>query len=247
MSQRLRIFSALLAVLVLTVFCGCSKSNHDTIVPLGEENYVLPVDNIYPKMYRNQWPVLAPGYEGLYNGEFPPDINGEFLINGKMGGGNEMIHQYDEDVPYPYGSDPLILNKFIYIRIKDQKNGIAKLFMSMYNNPDGYKSEFMVDTAYVYGNGATNEFTLCFNVDEEPGNTGVKYFYGIVITGKIHYPDDNDSRDGIFDIKRWSVIKNRTEGSTMPAFYWLVGGQRLYYDVNSFAERVNYGWGFENE
>lgn len=238
------IFGLLLA---LTLLCGCKKGNHDTVVLFGDESYVKPIDVIYPKNYRNEWKTIAPGNDTVYDGVIPPDLTGEYLITGRFAGGNEWIHQYDSDIPYPYDSDPSVLNKYIYFRVKDQKNGIAKLYLCMYNNPNGYKAEFMVDTAYIFGDGAKNEFTLCFDTHEKPGNTGVEYFYGIIITGVIHHPDENDDRDGIANVKRWSVIKRRKEGSSTPSYYWLVGGQRLYVDKENFAERVDYGWGFDNE
>ena len=233
-------------VLAITLF-GCKKDNHDTVALFGDEHYVKPLDVVYPENYRNEWKNIASGYDTVYDGVIPPDLTGEFLITGVFGGGNEWIHQYDTDIPYPYDNDPSLLNKYIYFRVKDQKNGIAKLYLCMFNNPNGYKAEFVVDTAYIYGDGARNEFTICFDTHEKPGNTGVEYFYGIIITGIIHYPDENDSRDGIANVTRWSVIKQRKEGESTPPYYWLVGGQRLYFDVDNFAERVNYGWGFDNE
>lgn len=234
-------------IVALTFLCGCKKDNHDTIVLFGDEHYVKPIDEIYPENYRNEWNTIAPGYDAVYDGMIPPDLTGEFLITGRFGGGNEWIHQNGTEFQYPYEQDQSILNKYIYFRVKDQQNGIAKLYLCMYNNPDGYKAKYVVDTAYIYGDGAKNEFTLCFNSRVKPGNTGVEYIYGIIITGVIHYPDENDNRDGITNVKIWSLIKQRKEGGSTPSSYWLVGGQRLYTDEDNFAERVHYGWGFDNE
>lgn len=232
--------------MLFALFSSCKKNNHNTIAFFGDEKYMKSIDSIYPEGYRDEWKILAPGYEDtVYNGFFPPDLTGEFLITGKFGAGNEWIHRDDEDIPYPYNDDIYALNKYVYFRVKDQKNGIAKLYFCMYNKPDGNsRTAYTVDTAYIYGKGNKNEFTLCFDAIEVPGNTGIEYDYGIIITGKRHYPDTINPAEGISDVKMWRVIKNRGGNIDNVAFYWIVGGQRLYYDADNFAEKVDYGWGF---
>lgn len=234
-----------LVLLIATIsFLGCKKSNHDTIVPLGNESYMKSIDRIYPKKYRDLWPQIAPGHETpVYDGILPPDITGEYLINGRFGGGNEWIYAGGDEKPYPYDDDYTVQNKYIYINIKDQKNGIARVLYSIYNNPDGVKPRYVTDTAYIFGDGNTGDFTLCFNVVEVPGDTGVEYYYGDFITGTLRQPDGNHPEGGIADIKRWSVIKGRKDVEGVD-YYWLVDGQRFYYDADGFAERVNWGWDF---
>lgn len=236
-----------LVLLIVTLsFFGCKKVNHDTIVALGSESYMKTIDRIYPKHYRDLWSQLAPSYDfPVHDGLFPPDITGEYLINGKFGGGNEWISVYGVDKPYPYDDDNTVQNKFIYISIKDQKNGIARVLYSMFNDiaSNSYKPRYVADTAYIYGDGATGEFTLCFDIREPSGDSGVEYYYGNFITGTLCQPDENHPEGGIANIRRWSLIKGRKDVEGID-YYLLVDGQRFYYDKDGVADRVHWGWDF---
>ena len=228
----------------MLLLIGCKKSNHDTLVALGDEHYMRSIDDIYPERYRNEWPTITPSVNtSVYEGIFPPDLNGEYVIKGDLVGGNEVLHQANGvDLP---GSEiyPYYKNQYTYFKISEQKNGLAKVYLRMYfnNNPDVYESP-VTDTAFIFGNGRTGEFTMVFNATSEMG-VGEQY-YGFLISGKrCEKIVGNDTIQGIENIRRWHVVKGKTDN--LP-YYYYVDGQRLYKDINDFTEKVDYGWGPED-
>lgn len=231
----------IIALCCITVLCGCKKDNHDTIVLLGEESYVKTIDEVYPKQYRDEWDNLAPGYSTLYQGFIPPDITGKYLMYGQIDGCNEKIVYNGDTISY---TDPA--NKYFHFNIEMQKNGIVKPDLCIYKNPIGAKTKYTIDTAYLYGNGTENgDFTLCLEAVEQPGDIGLEYYYGIIVTGTLVQPDDIHPNGGISNIKLRKVIKGRNDVSSM--FYYLNGGQSLFSDKDNFAERVDYDWDSKDE
>ena len=230
---------------------GCNKSNHDTLVALGEESYMRSLDDIYPKAYRDQWPSIVSGASTHLNeGFFPPNLNGEYIIKGKLEGGNEVMHlQNGQDDPNIIYQSPTIQNLYTYVRIKDQKNGTASIYIRQYDNnsynPDNPASyeEPVVDTVYIFGDGATGEFAMCCEATVSMG-VGEQY-YAFIFSGKrCSKVIDGEVVEGIENIKRWHLVKGRTSNLMV---YINNDGQRLYRDKSNFAEKVEKNWGFEEE
>ena len=242
-----RSFAIITTLFIITVLIiGCSKDNHETLVPLGDEYYIRPIDDIYPKTYRDRWPNLAPGYYSMSGGNLqppinegflPPKIEGEYVIKGMRIAGDETMHTPNgEDIPFPYST---VNGMNIYFNVKGQKNGLANIYIREYNKHGIEVKE--VDSVFIYGNGATGEFSMCFDAIRPMGQLGEQTL-GYIITGKMGYKSENDSTYGIRDVRMWHVVKEKTE--TLPQ-YINIGGQRAYKDSIGFAEKVEYGWGFE--
>ncbi len=234
MSKRSFAIITTLFCLIVIIVTGCNKDNHDTLVPLGDEHYVRTIDEIYPKEYRDKWNALTTVQTTIYTGYFPPKIEGEYLIKGLRIAGDETMHTPNgEDVPFPYST---VNGMNIYFRIKDQKNGFANVYIKEYNKHGEENKE--VDSVFIYGNGATGEFSMCFDAIRPMGSIGEQTL-GYIITGKM---DIEDSIPGIKDVRMWHVVKGKTE--TLPQ-YINIGGQRAYKDSTNFAEKVDFGWGFD--
>lgn len=221
-------------------------------MPLGDEHYMKSIDDIYPQNYRFKWPSIdQSGYYSLSinpdtilnpplnEGVFPPDLNSEYLIKGYRTGGDETMHYNGGDINI-YG--PTVDGMNIYLRIKDQKNGAGRVYLREYNRFGTEIPE--TDTVYIYGNGNTGEFTLCFDGVKSIGSVGSQK-YAYIISGTLGYEVINgDTIQGIKNVKRWHVVKGKSDG--LP-YYLNIGGQRIYQDSTAFSSKVEYGWGFENE
>lgn len=251
--------------IVLLVFFGCKKNNHDTIVPLGDEHYMKTIDEIYPRKYRFQWPAIdQTGYyrlsingsdttlnPPLFDGVYPPDLRGEFLIKGIRKGGNETLHYENPQTHEGYDVsyyDPLVYGTqldgmYIILTIKEQKNAYAKVLLKEYNNYSPQGQSIETDDVFLYGDGSNGQFALCFDGTVPMGGAlTLKFAY--LMTGvfdtvfKQQIVNDAiiiDTVYGIKDMRFWQVVKGREGESQM---YINTGGQRFYMDSVNFAERV---------
>lgn len=225
----------------LLLFFGCKKSNHDTLVLLGEESYMKTIDEIYPLEYRLQWPTIdQSGYYSvsgdvlqppLNEGVFPPNLMGEFLIEGVRTGGNELYHNGYTDVPLYSVTQVDEMN--ISLKILEQRNGLAKISINEYN--DHGENTINTDEVFLYGNGATGEFTLFFDATL-PMNNVLTEYYAFIVSGVFTYHiDQSDTIYGMSDVRCWHLVKEKQGTSPI---YVNVGGQRVYKDKDDFAIRV---------
>lgn len=232
MSKRLFAILGIVFGIASLSIVGCKKSNHDTIIHLGDESYKSPVETIYPKSYRDLWKDLASSCsDTVYEGIFPPDLTGLYEMEGSYRGGNEEIYQgtgyvnlvTTETMSY-YGK------KYLYLLIEEQNNGIAKLkfktkFKTPINPPYNYDDWNEIDTVYIWGNGVDGCFTMCFDCVIKQGT---KYYNnGFVINGKKTIRD-NIATDTLTNVEFWTVIKDRNPDSDQPGIM-KVGGQSMYF------------------
>ena len=211
--------------IVLLFLASCSKNNHDTLVSLGDEHYIKPIDSIYPAKYRAVWYSLAPisiqdpNYNKIYEGIFPPDLTGKYVLEASFGRGNDsIVNNLGQTIPYTFYQP----TQNIIIDIMNQRNGLASLnYREEYDDPHIPAFEITIDSAYVFGNGADNTFTICFDMVESYYGDD-NYSYGVLITGKL-------MPDGMSDVNKWKLFKGGGSG-------FVVGGQHYYYD--DFAEKV---------
>lgn len=223
---------------LLTVFCvmflllwGCSKSNHGTLAFVGDESDMKTCYQIYPEEYFPN--VINPE---LREGRFPPDIVGEYEMRG---------HLVDESfaIYYPTTSQTIPFHQVqetsLYIIIKDQINGMAKIKIGAKNNSNEYQW-FDETNAYIYGNVNNNDddkddnndsqrFMLCYETLEDKENTPYKVTIGNIITGTI-------DTDGIKDVDYWYVFKQVTVSNSITP-YPLEGGY-AYYHADIAAKKV---------
>ena len=187
--------------LVLGIFIfllGCSKDNHETLAFIGDESDMPTCYQIYPEQY---FPTVIS--QELKDGMFPPDITGEYELHGDIVDGTYAMYNY---VQQQYISVPLMSykEKYLYMVVEDQINGMAKMRFALKNNSTSeYKNWFEVD-AYIYGdvinpnNTNPDAFMICFENVEDGGI----YSSNIanIITGKV-------TEDGIVDIDYWTIYK----------------------------------------
>lgn len=217
---------------------ACKKSNSDSLFPLGNEDRYLSVDEVYPKEYREIW-LSETDFDTtmMYDGFFPPDINGKYRIDGIVSWGNEVNVFGD----YPLGmdySDPWIKNKMITITISNQRNSVASLDVEISTNNSSMKEHF--DEVFINGDATTGGFVLYYNSSSLQGD-GSAYHYGNIIKGVLVPANTDPSypNGGIAKIEKWHVIKKVDCLPGIP--YCQEGGQRVYIDKKpngGFAERI---------
>lgn len=193
---------------------GCSKANHETLAFIGDESNMKSCYEIYPENY------FPNGIsQELMEGRFPPDIVGEYEMNGDFVDGyyeyyNQFTHQY---VKLP---DAAFNPKTMCIIIEDQVNGMAKIRFSFKKNND-YKVWYETN-AYIYGNvfsENSNDFMICFENTE--GSGICEYYRGNIVKGR-------KDETGIVNIDTWSVIKDRNFSALVYGIY-NVGGYEHYH------------------
>lgn len=213
-------------VLGIVVFFSCSKSNHNTLVLLGDESYLKSIDDVYPRSYRNEWPTIAPSYYYINSdnevapkpneGLFPPDLTGEYDLKLQYISGLFSVNFNGNYINIP-GSD-----KVMRIKISNQKNSFADLEFRLNNK--SYPNE----GAYIYGtvdpdDPNKGEITICFEYSEvyaEFGDVTMTNFYGCMLTGEYYYGYIKNAR-------LWMVINGRSPVEEMNYSY-LLGGQQFY-------------------
>lgn len=204
-------------VLGLLFLLACSKSNHETLAFIGDESEMKTCYQIYPEQY---FPNSIS--QDLFDGRFPPDLTGEYEMDGSFVDGyceyyNQLTHQY---VAYPPNAYPP--RKSMYIIISEQVNGMAKIKFSVKRQNDGDYKDWYETSAYIYGNiysDNNSEFVLCYDSNEDAGI--IRYYYGNIIKGTIDV-------SGIKNIETWMIIKDRKFTSETHGMM-NVGGQMHYY------------------
>lgn len=214
--------SAILSIVLgmMIFLLGCSKANHETVAFVGTESDMKTCYQIYPEQY-----FPSEINRELAEGRFPPDLVGEYEMNGTCVDGtyeyyNQMTHQY---VALP---STAYTPKSMYIIIEEQVNGMARIRFAFKKN-NNYKDWYVAD-AYIYGDVFSdnpNSFMICY--ENTQGTETVKYHRGNIITGTV-------GQDGITNINTWSIIKDRDCPSLIHGIYNIGGYEHYRAD---FAER----------
>ncbi len=215
MKRHIAILSVVIGTLLFLL--GCSKSNSDTIAFVGNESEMVTCYDIYPQQF---FPTGMS--QNIKEGRFPPDVVGEFEMNGEFVECTYEFYNGNYYMPVPVMSP-----KTIKIIIEEQVNGLAKLRFATKRNGE-YKNWHTVD-AYIYGDvyaqSGKNDFIICYEYLENSGD--FKYERGNIIKGTI-------SDEGINDIQVWSIIKDRDPKEDKPMIYNYNGYEHYHANI---AER----------
>lgn len=133
-----RIITLFLGLFILLGFTKCDKNTYEgqTIVLLGQESYVVPLDDMIPDTLEVEFKEHL---GNLPEGYIPPNIEGEYVISPKKFLYSNVIDNMD--------------SQDAHFRISKQHNRMAKVEIN-----EGQTA--VVDTAFIMGNG--QNFTLYF-------------------------------------------------------------------------------------
>ena len=143
MKTIIKTTAILLCAAMMLGMAQCQKSTYEdeTIILLGQENYVISLNDLIPDTLRTTFPSH---FGGIPEGYIPPNIEGEYRI------GNKQLC-YANLVPIHDTMD-------VHIRITKQHNRVACIDLYEYGTVN-------TDTAYIMGSGP--EFTLYFTEEKE--------------------------------------------------------------------------------
>lgn len=124
-------------IIIIMSLTACTKSTDDTIVLLGEESYVIPLNDMIPDSLKTSF---MNRFGSAPEGFIPPDIEGEYKISAKEFCFSNYLNLSD--------------NQDMYLKISQQHNRVATV--------DFFEcGKIRTDTAFVMGH--DQFFTLYFN------------------------------------------------------------------------------------
>ena len=200
------------------------------MVLLGDESYLKSIDDIYPKNYREEWPIIAPNQYHFNDnnvvepkpddGSFPPDMTGDYTVNLHYINGTLAMNFNGNEVPYPG------IDRTIAFTISNQSNSISDFVFKINNR------EYQVDNAYIYGtinpaDSTKAEFSVCFEYSEVYGeyqDAAMSVTYGWIIMGGFENRVINN-------VKCWFFIKDKYPAEETN-YSFIVGGQQFYVGEN---------------
>ncbi len=197
-------------ILLLLGTTGCFHKPDETIVFLGPESYVKSIKEI---VQNDTWENdLLSHLDGVIEGYFPPNIEGEYKISEK-----QFVTSNFTDL-----SDHLDM----YLKVEHQHNRIASV--------DLYEGESVyTDTAFIMGN--QQWFTLYFKEKRELEYQGVLNAHHrlVVISGR-------KADEGIANLYFGTLILDPGEnvdplvGSFIPGWYF------IYKDKDGLSENCDW-------
>ena len=205
-----RLIDIVLLAIVLLGFTGCFHKPDDTIVFLGDESYVKTISEI---VQNETWEINLLGHlDGVIEGYFPPNIEGEYKISEK-----QFVTSNFTDLSDHFD---------MYLKVENQHNRIASV--------DLYEGESVyTDTAFIMGQ--QQWFTLYFKEKREMEYQGVLNAHHrlVVITGR-------KTNEGIGNLYFGTLILDPGEsvdplvGSFTPGWYF------IYRDKDGLSENCDW-------
>lgn len=160
--KLLRLIYLICCAFVVIMFMSCSKKTYDeeSIILLGTESYVVPLNNFIPDSLK----VTFPNNIGeIPSGYIPPNIEGEYVISQKEFCHSNFINLFDK--------------LDMHLRISKQHNRVAKVEFD-----EG--GTVVTDTAFIMGKDQL--FTLYFYEQKNMAFYGNSFRVDrcVVITGE---------------------------------------------------------------
>lgn len=208
--------------IVLFVGClfgivGCSIPPDETIVFLGSESYVTPIEKMIPEAWQASFlSDLSP----LPEGHFPPDIEGEYRISKKQFCTSNLGYDLSDSLD-------------MYLRVVNQHNRLASVQFF-----EG--GTVWTDTAFIMGNGAW--FTLYFKEKRELVSYGTTHAHWRFVLFK-----GRKSEEGVHDLYFGSMILNAENGEDQYVGAFVPGWYFIYKDQDGLSENSDWFGHVEDE
>lgn len=77
----MRKITLVFTVLTVVLLTSCVKDGNDTIIYLGQENYIPPIETVIPQELLD---VFTDSVGEIYRGYIPPNVEGKFVIHPKQ-------------------------------------------------------------------------------------------------------------------------------------------------------------------
>ena len=196
-------------------FVSCTKNDDNTLILIGEENYIDDILNVIPDSLKVEF---MDDFGAIPEGAVPPCIEGEYVIAPRV----RFASNYSN---WPTS----ITEPNAYLRFSDQHNGVVCLDLNE-------STETLTDTVFVMGNG--HRFTVYFIEDKkyevamQEQNYQISLSRGVIIKGEV-------AEEGIRNLIYATIILDMQ--ANMEGFeLYDPGTYFIYKDGNGLAERFDW-------
>ncbi len=207
-----RLFHIAFGLIIVLGMNGCLKEGSETIVYLGYENYIPPIEDVIPqellKVYSDSIGEIPRGY-------IPPNVEGSFVINPK----HRMLS--NNLISWPLE----VIEPDLTFSISNQHNGvIVNLnFSEATTTPS--------DSVYIMGH--DEYFTIYYREIKEFVDEGFTTVVtrGMILTGEIH-------QEGIRNLRYADIIIDVYDDSNGLIVQYPAGQYFIYKDGDELSNRL---------
>ena len=189
---------------------SCSIPPDETIIFLGPESYVTPIEKMIPDAW--QVPFLS-NLGSLPEGYCPPDIEGEYRISKKQFCTSNLGYDLSDSLD-------------MYLRIVNQNNRLASVQFF-----EG--GSVWTDTAFIMGD--DDRFTLYFKEKRALVSYGTTqaHWRFVIFTGRM-------SEEGVRDLYFGSLILSADNGEDQYVGAFIPGWYFIYKDDDGLSENSDW-------
>ena len=207
--KKLALLFAVLTVMLLT---NCVKDGEETIIYLGQENYIPPIETIIPQELLD---VFYDSVGEIYRGYIPPNVEGKFVVNPKKRVLSNNLVTWPLEVVEP----DMVLS------LANQHNGVVVTCEC------AEATVTMTDSVYIMGHNSF--FTLYFKEYKPFEDQGfeTKITRAMMIVGEV-------CKEGIRNLKYADIILDVQDNSGGLIVQYPVGQYFIYEDGDGLSRRL---------
>lgn len=198
--------------IVLFGTSGCVKEGEETIVYLGYEDYIPPIESVIPSQLLD---VFTDSIGEIYRGYIPPNVEGKFTISPKKRVLSNNLLSWPLEVVEPDMS----------IKISDQHNGVAVTLECE------EATNTITDSVYIMGH--DDFFTIFFRETKQFEDYGYETCItrAMLFTGQI-------CNEGIKNLKYADIIIDVYDNSNGLLVQYPPGQFFIYKDGSGLSTRM---------
>lgn len=206
-----KILVSVATVLIVFLMTGCVKDGEETIVYLGYEDYILPIESVIPQELLD---VFSDSIGEIYRGHIPPNVEGSFIVSPKQRVLSNNLLSWPLEVVEPD----------MTLQISDQHNGV------IVSLDCAEATATPTDSVYIMGH--DNYFTIYFREIKtfESGGFETRITRGMMIVGEI-------CPEGIKNLKYADIIISIDDNSDGLIVQYPAGQYFVYKDGNGLSAR----------
>lgn len=203
----------LLIIGTFVIFERCTPESHDTIIFLGDENCVIPMEKMVPDSLNADFQSFMDSFGDNPEGYYPPDIEGEYHIGKKQFLTSNLGYDLSDTMD-------------MYLRVVNQQNRLA--CVEFYEG-----STVWTDTAFVMGNG--QQFSLYFVEYRELLSYGIHHAHKRFVIFKGKKTDE-----GVLDMHFGCMILTKGENGDPLVGAFVPGWYFIYKDADGLSENTDW-------
>lgn len=189
---------------------GCSIPPDETIIFVGPESYITPLDQMIPDAWQSSF---FSNFDSLPQGYYPPNIEGEYRISKKQFCTSNLGYDLSDSLD-------------MYLRVVNQDNRLASVQFF-----EG--GTVWTDTAFITGNDPW--FSLYFKEKRALVSYGTTHTHRrfVLFTGR-------KSEEGIHDLYFGTVILGADNGDDPYVGAFIPGWYFIYKDQDGLSENSDW-------